>query len=121
MSTSIQGLLFSTPEFILFKVLAKLTSIFGSVLKMDSTKKILKKLAGKNKGTAKWVTNVSNENGEVLATVLTQAEGKDLQPLCDGLMKRYKDAEVPPPILLYVDKDCCESGFTPAKNLFKGI
>ena len=36
---------------------------------MDSTKTILKKLAGRDKGSAKWVINVSNENGELLAAV----------------------------------------------------
>ena len=45
---------------------AQITSVFGDVLKFDSTKKILRKLAGEARQTASWVTNVSNEYGAVL-------------------------------------------------------
>ena len=37
------------------------TSIFGAVLKVDSTKKVCKKLQGAAANTAQWVTNVGNE------------------------------------------------------------
>ncbi|KAK1894941.1 Ubiquitin carboxyl-terminal hydrolase 16 [Dissostichus eleginoides] len=37
---------------------AMITSTFGSILKMDSTKKVTKKLAGTAFDTAAWVTNV---------------------------------------------------------------
>ncbi|KAI4800908.1 hypothetical protein KUCAC02_006994 [Chaenocephalus aceratus] len=40
---------------------ARITSTFGSILKMDSTKKLSIKLAGIAYGTAAWVTNVCNE------------------------------------------------------------
>ncbi|KAK0151968.1 hypothetical protein N1851_006667 [Merluccius polli] len=77
---------------------ARVTSVFGDLLKMDSTKKITKKLAGGAAGTAAWVTNVGNEYGQVLMSVLTAAEG-------DGL--RYREAGKAPPKVLYVDRDCC--------------
>lgn len=48
-------------------VKAKLTSTFGSVFKVDSTKKLSKKLAGEAARTAQWVTDVGNEYGQVYA------------------------------------------------------
>ena len=52
------------------------TAIFGSVLKIDSTKKVCKKLQGKDAGSASWCANVGNERGEVLVSVLTESEGR---------------------------------------------
>ncbi|MEQ2290043.1 hypothetical protein AMECASPLE_039296, partial [Ameca splendens] len=45
---------------------ASITSTLGIILKLDSTKKITKKLAGHSKGTALWVSSVSNELGQIL-------------------------------------------------------
>ena len=39
------------------EVKAAITSVFGKVLKLDSTKKVVKKLAGHSAGTASWATN----------------------------------------------------------------
>ncbi|XP_064856843.1 uncharacterized protein LOC135559888 [Oncorhynchus nerka] len=64
---------------------ARVTSIFGSILKMDSTKKVTKKLAG----TAAWATNVVNEYGQVLIKVLTDSEGEGLLDMAAGLQQRY--------------------------------
>ncbi|KAL2087162.1 hypothetical protein ACEWY4_018221 [Coilia grayii] len=89
------------------EVKAKITSTFGSVLKMDSTKKITKKLAGAAAGTAAWCTNVGNEHGQVLVAVLTASEGHALDLMADGLMRRYREAGEAPPQLMYVDRDCC--------------
>ena len=116
---------------------ARVTSIFGSILKLDSTKKVryvkqelyvavsnslvpfhtipppclqvTKKLAGFAADTAAWATNVGNEFGQVLITVLTAAEGEGLLPMAAGLMRRYREAEVAPPQLIYVERDCCSS------------
>nr|XP_029513434.1 uncharacterized protein LOC115127957 isoform X1 [Oncorhynchus nerka]XP_029513435.1 uncharacterized protein LOC115127957 isoform X1 [Oncorhynchus nerka] len=82
---------------------ARVTSIFGSILKMDSTKKVTKKLAG----TAAWATNVVNEYGQVLITVLTDSEGEGLLDMAAGLQQRYSRSGVAPPKLLSVDRDCC--------------
>ncbi|KAM9341424.1 uncharacterized protein ABDE67_015347 [Symphorus nematophorus] len=86
---------------------ARVTSIFGTILKMDSTKKMTKKLAGGAAGTAAWVTNVGNEYGQVLMSILMDSEGDGLLPMVAGLMRRYRDAGKAPPQVLYVDWDCC--------------
>ena len=43
------------------QLLAAATSVYDSLLKVDSTKKACKKLQGHSVGTATWVTNVGNE------------------------------------------------------------
>jgi hypothetical protein len=89
-------------------LLAALTSTYGRILKIDSTKKVCRKLQGKAADTASWATSVGNERGEVLLTVLTSSEGAPaLKPLADGLVRRYREAKQQPPILLYTDRDCC--------------
>lgn len=72
------------------EIKASVTSTFGSILKMDSTKKVVKKLAGKSTGTAAWATNVANELGQVLVC----SEGVGLGPMAEGLTKRYSNAGV---------------------------
>ncbi|XP_077959181.1 uncharacterized protein LOC120819758 [Gasterosteus aculeatus] len=87
---------------------ARITSTFGSIIKMDSTKKVTKKLAGIASDTAAWATNVGNEHGQVLMSVLTSTESAGgLSGMAAGLMRRYRLAGVPPPQLIYVDRDCC--------------
>ncbi|CAL8329146.1 unnamed protein product [Merluccius merluccius] len=86
---------------------AAITSTFGSILKMDSSKKITKKLAGIGKGTAFWMTSVGNEVGQILISVLTAEEGAGLDLMVADLMKRYSQAGVAPPKVLYVDCHCC--------------
>ncbi|XP_054881977.1 uncharacterized protein LOC129356413 [Poeciliopsis prolifica] len=89
------------------EVRAKITSVFGSVLKMDSTKKVTKKLAGAAANTAGCWTNVSNEHGQVLASVLAAAEGRGLWPMAAGLVRCYREAGAAPPSVMYVDRDRC--------------
>ena len=86
---------------------------------MDSTKKIVRKLAGDSAGTASWATNIGNEKGQVLMSVLTVNEGTGLENMANGLMRRFSLAGVSPPEVLYVDRDCC-CGTTGSKtkNLF---
>lgn len=100
------------------EIRSEITSTFGIIIKMDSTKKIVKKLAGHSTGTAAWATNVANERGQILMSVLTASEGVGLQLMAAGLMKRYLDAGVPPPKVLYVDCDCCGGGAVKTKDLF---
>ncbi|XP_056120618.1 uncharacterized protein LOC130097702 [Rhinichthys klamathensis goyatoka] len=88
---------------------ARVTSVFGLILKMDSTKKVTKKLAGAASDTAAWATDVGNEHGQVLNCVLTAGEGEGLLRMAAGLVERYRLAGVPPPVLMYVDRDCCSS------------
>ncbi|RXN21173.1 Epithelial-stromal interaction 1 [Labeo rohita] len=103
----------------LHEVKAKITSVLGCFLKMDSTKKVTKKLAGAASGTAAWCTNVGNEHGQVLVSVLTAAEGHGLDPMAAGLMKRYRDAGEAAPNVMYVDRDCCsQHGQSRVKIMF---
>ncbi|TWW53258.1 hypothetical protein D4764_0220150 [Takifugu flavidus] len=98
---------------------AKITSVYGCILKMDSTKTITKKLSGTAKGTARWLTSVGNEMGQVLISVLTASEGPALDLMAAGLMDRYQSAGVDPPVALYVDNGCCkEVGETKIKAKF---
>nr|XP_055039096.1 uncharacterized protein LOC129426670 [Misgurnus anguillicaudatus] len=100
---------------------ARITSTHGTVLKMDSTKKITKKLAGTARGTGNWLTSVGNEFGQVFISVLTAQEGAGLDMMIDGLVKRYQQAGVDPPAVLYVDCGCCtEVGETKLKTRFRG-
>jgi hypothetical protein len=68
---------------------------------------VTKKLAAASAGTAAWVTDVGNEHGQVLTCVLTTAEGAGLADMAAGLVRRYELANQPPPVLIYVDRDCC--------------
>ena len=72
------------------QLLATCTAIFGSILKIDSTRKVCKKLQGSTAGSASWCVNVDNERGEVLVSVLTESEGLEgLKSMADGLVKRF--------------------------------
>ena len=70
---------------------------------------VAKKLAGHAQGTAAWATNIGNEYGQVLMSVLTASEGLGLGTMIEGLVDRYATAQVPPPDILYVDRGCCEN------------
>ncbi|CAB1435053.1 unnamed protein product [Pleuronectes platessa] len=84
-----------------------ITSTYGRILKLDSTKKITKKLAGDIADSATWMTNVTNECGQLLNCVLTTGEGAGLDELCQRIVKRYKKAGEPEAEVIYVDRDCC--------------
>jgi len=60
------------------------------VLKINLTKKVCKKLQGTAAGSASWCTNVGNERGEVLISILTESEGlKGLRPMAKGIIGRF--------------------------------
>lgn len=90
---------------------AAITSVGSSLLKLDSTEKVCHKLQGVAAGAAKWLTNVSNERGQLLNSVLTVSEDHEsLRPLAVGLVNRYNKAGWPMSQILYVDRDCCSRG-----------
>ncbi|XP_039514864.1 uncharacterized protein LOC120469743 isoform X3 [Pimephales promelas] len=96
-----------------------ITSTYGRILKMDSTKKITKKLAGRIGDSAAWMSNIGNEFGQVLNCVLTTGEGAGLEELCQGIVTRYKNAGQAEPEVIYVDRDCCsQSGVSSVAKLF---
>lgn len=89
---------------------AAATSVYGKILKIDSTKKITKKLQGVEANSANWVTNVGNERGEIVISVLTASEStSSLKPMADGLVKRFAAAGEASPQIRYTDRDCCGS------------
>ena len=96
------------------------TSVFGKILKIDSTKKIVKKLAGESKGSAAWATNIGNEYGGILQCAITHSESCEaLQLMADGIMNRYSRARVEPPVAIYTDRDCCNiNGGSKINDLF---
>ncbi|XP_019898724.1 uncharacterized protein LOC109615015 [Esox lucius] len=94
-----------------------ITSTYGRILKLDSTKKLRGHSCA---DTATWMTNVSNECGQVLNCVLTTGEGAGLEDLCQGIVKRYQDAGEPEPDVIYVDRDgCSETGAPPVLVWFR--
>ncbi|CAL8271039.1 unnamed protein product [Merluccius merluccius] len=70
---------------------------------------ITKKLAGHGKGTGLWVTSIGNEVGQIVTCVVTVQEGPGLDRMVAGVMERYRQAAIAPPLLLYVDCGCCIS------------
>ena len=66
------------------------------------------------------MTNVANEHGEVLNSVLTTGERAGLNKLGQGIAKRYADANEQQPLVIYVDRDCCSpSGMPPILEHFQ--
>ncbi|XP_058251159.1 uncharacterized protein LOC131356260 [Hemibagrus wyckioides] len=99
-----------------------LLSVYGKDImsRLDHIK-ITKKLSGHAKGTAQWLSSVGNERGEILISVLTAHEGPGLDSMVSGLISRYQQAGVAPPVLLYVDHDCCtEKGQSKLQTSFEG-
>ena len=85
-----------------------ITSTYGTILKINFTKKVFK-FAGKDQNTASWVTNVAKNDREgVLQSVVTTSESTlILNKMADGLMKRFRDASKPEPLVIYTDRNCC--------------
>ena len=54
-------------------------------------------ISGHGRMTAMWATNVGNEHGQVIMSVLNEREGASLRPMITGLVSRYKQAAVNPP------------------------
>ena len=70
--------------------------MYGRVLKCDSTKNVVMKLRGTVSDTTAWATNVRNEYGQVLVSVVTAADGAGLDAMFRGLRDRYRDVSVDP-------------------------
>ena len=100
-------------------LLAVCTSTYGSILKIDYTKKVCQKLQGFDVNSASWATNVGNEKGEIVQCVITASEASEsLQSMANGLMERYANAGIEPPVLLYTDRDCCGNRKSKFNDLF---
>ena len=83
-------------------------TVFATVLKIDSMKKRMRKSTGMEEGCAKWMTNVRNERGKILVTVLTVSEStRSLQPMANGLVKRFERSQRKNSLLLHLDRKPC--------------
>lgn len=60
--------------------------------------------SGHGRKMAMWATNVGNEYGQILMSILTEGEGASLRPMFEGIMSRYEKAAVDPPQVLYVEE-----------------
>nr|XP_008281292.1 PREDICTED: uncharacterized protein LOC103358197 [Stegastes partitus] len=100
---------------------SQILSTFGTVLKMDSTKKVVKKLSGEGQGSAEWFTSIGNEHSQIVSFVLTCEESTEkLGPMCRGVVDRFRLANQPVPKILYVDRGCCRAqGPTAVEALFQ--
>ncbi|KAK7131740.1 hypothetical protein R3I93_018338 [Phoxinus phoxinus] len=100
---------------------SQILSTFGTVLKMDSTKKVVKKLSGEGKGSAEWFTSIGNEFSQIVSFVLTCEESVEkLGPMCRGVVERFRLANQPAPKILYIDRGCCKAqGPTALETLFQ--
>ena len=67
----VAGYCMSMPKMFALSYLNFLPQLRPSMDVFYSTKKVAKKLQGLAAGTATWVTNVGNEQGEVLISVVT--------------------------------------------------
>lgn len=84
------------------QLIAAATSVYGTILKIDSTNKICKKLQGAAAGIASWITNIGNELGEVTISVLTESEDSEaLRWMACGVMEQCEMARQDPPRLLH--------------------
>ncbi|XP_055362541.1 uncharacterized protein LOC129603723 [Betta splendens] len=99
----------------------QILSTFGTVLKMDSTKKVVKKLSGEGHGSAQWFTSIANEFSQIVTFVLTCEESTvKLAPMCSGVIQRFRLANQSVPKILYVDHGCCcAQGPTAVETLFE--
>ena len=80
-------------------------TVFSTVRKIDSIKKRMRKLTGMEEGCAKWMTNVRNEWGKILVTVLTDSEStRSLQPMANGLVTRFERRQRENSLLLHLDR-----------------
>ena len=66
------------------------TLVYGRILKIDSTKKITKKLQVAEANMASWVTNIGNERWEVLNSIVTTSESmQSLEVMVSGIVDRF--------------------------------
>ncbi|KAK0139748.1 hypothetical protein N1851_023342 [Merluccius polli] len=89
------------------EIKASITSLFGRVLKLDSTKKIVKKLAVRAASQHRGPPTLAMRRA-VIMSVLTASEGYGLGPMIGGLESRYKTLACLLPRCC-MSTDCCGS------------
>jgi hypothetical protein len=61
-------------------------------------------------GPASWCTNVRNEFGQVLISVLSVGDGRNLCGMCAGLVRRYEQAGEPAPAHTFMSTETAAEG-----------
>ncbi|CAL8276695.1 unnamed protein product [Merluccius merluccius] len=83
-----------------------LQGTFGQVLRSDHTRKVARKVTLSSGTMSSYA--VMNENWMIASWVMVQSEAeKSLQPMYQGLARRYSDAGVEKANYHWVDRDCC--------------
>ncbi|XP_041936831.1 uncharacterized protein LOC121698625 isoform X3 [Alosa sapidissima] len=67
---------------------------------MDWTKKVVKKLSGEGKGSAEWFTSITTSTFELTC----EESVEKLEPICRGVMERFRLSNQPVPQILYMDR-----------------
>lgn len=82
---------------------------------------MVKKLSGEGRGSAEWFTSIGNEHSQIVSFVLTCEDSTEkLQPMCRGVIERFRLTNQPVPKILYVDRGCCRAqGATAVETLFQ--
>ena len=84
-------------------------STFGTILKMDATCAVLNKVYGEGAGTMKYLTSIINEHNQFLIFVISANESEEsYATFIHLLIRRFTLANVPTPLVLYVDFLCCQ-------------
>lgn len=95
----------------------QILSTFGTVLKIDSTKKV----SVEAEASGEWFTSIVNEHSQIVSFVVTCEESTEcLKSMCQEVMDRFQQASQPVPKILYVDRGCCcAQGPTAMETLFQ--
>ncbi|KAL6479126.1 hypothetical protein MHYP_G00125590 [Metynnis hypsauchen] len=74
---------------------------------LPSSPKVVKKLSGENADSAEWFTSIGNEHSQIVSFVLTCEEtAEKLQPMCRGVMNRFRLAYQPVPKICTGPNSC---------------
>ncbi|XP_023194942.1 uncharacterized protein LOC102233567 [Xiphophorus maculatus] len=85
-----------------------LQGTFGQVFRSDHTRKVARKVTLASGTMSSYA--IMNENWLIVSWVMVQSESeKSLEPMYQGMAKRYDDAGVEKAGFHWVDRDCCAS------------
>ncbi|RVE64370.1 hypothetical protein OJAV_G00125310 [Oryzias javanicus] len=85
-----------------------LQGTFGEVLRADHTRKVARKVVLASGTMSSYA--VMNESWMILSWVMLQSESeKSLEPMYEGLARRYVSADLPKAKYQWVDRDCCSA------------
>ncbi|XP_070407888.1 uncharacterized protein [Nothobranchius furzeri] len=81
---------------------------FGQIFRSDHTRKVARKVTLASGTMSSFA--IMNENWLIVSWVMVQSEAeRSLQPMYEGVARRYAEAEVEKAGYHWVDRDCCAS------------